>query len=208
MFNVKYHIVGLISASMMLTACGGSDPVEVVDLDKVLDVVTATFDTLDSASPDGVGETAVDPAQSDEKMQDFLVLCTANLNDAKIVSQPIGLALLSEGAFEGFMDPNQNGTKDSGEKQIFKVEIDAERNRLIASDTQYQRDAGFNPTGLLAGLLIGSMLSRQRASGVNTNRFKNQKMSPKSYHSSAVSKASSSASARSRSSSGSYSSGK
>jgi len=210
MFKVKYHIVGLITACMMLTACGGGgSAVESVDLDKVLDVVTATLDELDAGStyaPSDTLEPAVDSSVADEKMAIFLVLCTEKMNDAKLISQPVGLAFLDDGAFEGFVDPNNSGTKDSGENQIFKVEIDAERNRLIASDTQNHRESGFSATGLLAGLLIGSMLGRQRAAGVDTNRFKNQKMSPKNSTGGGTSKAS--ASARSKSSSGSYSSGK
>ncbi|MCP4698140.1 MAG: hypothetical protein GY862_15000 [Gammaproteobacteria bacterium] len=228
MKRLKHYILTAgIGCVLFLSGCGSSEPVEVIDLNKVLDVVVDSMkqtsdkqagggvagDKQDVASSAETAETAepaetpkVSDAEKAKKMAEFLALCTENMNKAKLISKPIGLGLLKDGTIEGFVDPNKNSKKDSGEKQIFTVEIDAERNRLIATDTQngYRRDnvLGGMATGLLAGALIGSMLSRQRGAGVSSSRYSNMKMNDKNYHSKARS------SARAKSGSGSFSKGK
>ena len=199
---IKLHISGLIGACMILTGCGGGGgDVEVVDLNKVLDVVSKSF--VNFNANEGELPDELTQAQKDIRIKDFATDTAISLNEAQISANTLGFAGKSDGSFEGFADANANGLHDSGEKQLFTVEIDEAGSRFIATDTQngYQRDAGFSGMGLMAGMLIGSMLGRQRGAGISSNRFSNMRMSPKNYHSAAQSR--STASAKSRSSSGS-----
>ncbi len=198
-------LVTAAAAALVLSACSSSTT-EIIDLNRVLDVMVDTFDQMEGrAQGDALSETADEAAQQ-QWMQEFNTAYAGNLNAAQIYSKPLGTEVLADGSISGIVDDNQNMIRDNGEAQLFTVEIDAERNRLIATDTQngYHRDLGFSFTGLMAGMLIGHMLSRQRAAGVNTSKFRNMQMSPKNYHASA----SSATSARAKSGSGSFSSGK
>jgi len=193
---------------LTLAACSGSTPVEVVDLNKVLDVMVTTLDQEQAKMGSEFQGKSEDPAAREEFMTRFNVKYAENLNKAKLMSQPIGTSVNKDGSISGFIDPNKNMTMDAGEQKIFIVEIDSARNRLIATDTQrgYHRDSGFSMAGLATGLLIGHLLSRQSAAGVNTNKFSNMKMSPQNYHAGAVQQAK--ASAKARSGSGSFNKGK
>lgn len=150
------------------------------------------------------------------KIDQFLKKYTAALNKAKLVKYQLGTQFSSGGAIIGFKDDNKNGKKEAQEKQVFLLEIDAERDRIVATDTQnnYHRDYHYRShwhssgTGLFAGYFIGSMLGRQsRFGGFSSSRFRNMRMSPKSYHSSATSKAKSTFNRTSSKSSSARSSG-
>ena len=72
---------------------------------------------------------------------------------------------------------------DTDEKLLFTVELDGQNKRMIASDDAgrgtYQ---GFSGSGFLTGILIGSMLGRQRAAGIQPGSFSNRRLaSPASY---------------------------
>jgi hypothetical protein len=213
----------LVAAFTAMLGCSDSTEVNVIDLNKVLDVMIETLDQMPAvtganavtpvsdtgfiktALNDGSSESpAVDEATKEKYMQEFNARYTENLNKAQFYPQPLATEVKNDGSFSGFVDANQNLAHDSGEPQIFTVEIDAERSRLIATDTTYgyRRDGGFSMSGLAAGLLVGHLLSRQSAAGVNTSKFKNMQMSPKNYHAGAV------ASARAKAGSGSFKSGK
>jgi len=199
----------LTSALMaLLIGCGG-ETVEVIDLSKVLDVMVKTFDDMDAKMGSAFQGNKEDPKVREKYMADFSAKYAENLNNAKLMSKPLGTQVKPDGSIAGFTDPNKNRQYDSGEPQLFSVEIDMERNRLIATDTQngYRRDHGFSMAGgLVAGMLIGHMLSRQRGAGITGSRFSNMKMNPANYHGGAVNRAK--ASARARSGSGSFSRGK
>jgi hypothetical protein len=193
--------------TVLLSGCS-NESVEVVDLNRVLDVMVDTLDQTQAKMGSEFQGNSEDPEVRQQFMDNFNVLYAENLNAAKLMSQPIGTSVQSDGSISGFIDPNQNMTMDGSEKQIFIVEIDSERNRLIATDTQhgYHRDHGFSMAGLATGMLIGHLLSRQRAAGISSSRFSNMNMSPKNYHSSALQSAKSSA--RAKAGSGSFSLGK
>ncbi len=179
----------LLAGTTLLTAC--SNPPESVDLDRVLDVTAASLDRFENGT-----EKTSDAAAMDR----FAKTLQTDMNQAnpKIHSQPIGIALKEDGSIQGYNDENANSIKDSGEIELFKVEIDSEKNRLLASSGEDVRDHRFSGTSLMAGLLIGHLLSRQRGAGVNPKSLSNkQAMSKTSY-----------SNARSRSGSGSHSSGK
>ncbi len=190
MLNLKTLIAsGILSTTILITAC--SEKVESANLDRVLDV---TSDTLYQFEKE-------ETKQQETAVQDFAAALQTNMRAANpgVHPGPVGINANEDGSFSGYYDKNDNQQRDSGEKDLFKVEIDGEKQRLIASDTNgYVRDHSFSGTGLLAGLLIGSLLSRQRAAGVNPKSLSNKSAMSKSQYSSA----------RTRSSSGSHTRGK
>lgn len=187
-----------------MTSCGdSSDAVEVVDLDLVLE-------TFESAAQEMIPVTDEAEMAKDDKANEFVALYTQQLNDAKLMKEPVGVIHSSaDGSFIGFSDKNSNATKDAGETDLFKVEVFAEENKLIASDlvhTEYRRDRQFSGTGFLAGYLISRMMFGQRRGGITSSRFRGMSMSQQGYHKSAVSTKKAAAKAKSaRSSSGSKS---
>lgn len=196
---------------------------------------SAPVDTADQASDgdlavadDGAAEPAADdlPRTLDAaKDQEFLALYRENLNTAqpKLMSHPIGVSMEATGAIVGYADRNDNKTQDAGEERLFTVQIDLERGRLLASDTNnHHRDHRYRPMGgFFTAYMLGSMMSRQGSyysgarAGAKPN-FAATPVSPKNYHSNAVSQArakassarSSSNSVRSRSGSGGFGFGK
>ena len=198
------------SLVLVLTGCGSAPDVEVVDLNHVLDAVAAVLDesaepaAQDKPAEPAAGEAAaeavaiepIDPAKEDAAKQDeFLKKLAAKLNEMHMIKSTIGCQLNSEGAIEGFADANANMSKEDREDRLFLVEIDAERNRLIASDTyNNHRDHHYRPRpgGFFMGYMLGSMLGRQNthfaATGAKPD-FGSRTMSPKSYHAGAVSSA-------------------
>jgi len=205
--------------------CNVGTQVEVVDLNKALDALTTVLDETDSqnggeTSAAGDGIAAVAAHEEDAaKQKEFLTRYAAKLNAMNLTQSPIGVTMNSDGSIEGFTDANKNMVKDASDKKLFTVQIDAEQNRLIASDTNnYHRDHAYRPRmgGLFTGYMLGSMLGRQNSfySSQPRPKFDSMKMSPKNYHSSAVSAArskartTSSRSARSRSGSRGFSFGK
>ena len=178
-------------ASLLITGCS-SDKVVDADLDRVLDVTADTLYNFE-ASPNNT--------KDDEAMTNFAIELQRNLNIANPIvhSGPIGASLETNGSILGYHDKNSNNAQDSDEAKLFTVEIDSENQRLIASDVNDNvRDHSFSGTGLLAGYLLGSMMSRQRTAGINPGSMSNKRATPKA----------SSQSARSRAGSGSHSSGK
>lgn len=211
--NQKRNLLIILFLMFICLGCT-SQPVEVIDLNKVLDIFNATMDEFKQTPMEGVSATTgtITPVgmenQNPKYDAMFIQAFAENLNSAKLMSRPLGVGMKSDGALEGFIDPNQNLVRDTGEKQVFTIEFDSERNRLIATDTQnqYRRSSHFRPGGLFMGYFLGSMLGRQRSAGISPSRFSNMKMNSRDYHKAAVNKAN--RSARARSGSRSFRSGK
>ena len=224
-------IIGLTFSS--ISGCGSSAPVEVVDLNKVLDVLVVVLDeqaggAKGKATAMGDGKTAdkvveMPAGQEDPAIEKaFEKKFADKLNAAKLMSSPIGIDVNAKGEVIGFIDPNKNNVQSAGEKKLFSIEIDIEGGRLIASDTSGNRRPHRYHSGM-SGFLLGTMLGRQSRfySGARSSlkpNYKGQSMSPTGYHRSALSKArsrasssgfrSSSSSSRARSGSGGFSFGK
>jgi len=172
------------SLSLVLISCGGGGK-PVPDLDLALDVASNSLTQFDASETDINEENA---------MAEFATVYTNNLNSSEppVHTGPLAVVAQSDGSFTVFDDKNSNKLADDGEDELFKVEVDEENGRLIASAESYVRDRGFSGGGLLMGYLIGSMLGRQRAAGVTPS---SKKASPKM-------------SAKQRAGSGSHSRGK
>ena len=163
-----------------------------IDLRPVLDRTAAVFEHLDKQIE---GDAA-----TDEQMSQVTDILEETLNrPPKIYDAPIGVNLLEDATFEGYRDENGDSNKDSGDKRIFTIEIDAENQRLIATDESGRgTDLRGAAMGFLAGAIIGNLLGRQRAAGIGRGHFNNRNVQPRSSYSRA----------RSSARSGSFSSGK
>ena len=186
--NIKYVViafVGIVLVASFMTDKGTSGA-STAQLDQALGIASNTFNEFEN-TPE-VNESNV--------MDKFTAKYNENLNAAQppMNANPIGIIPQADGALLSFDDTNSNGVQDPGEKDLFKMEVDGEGNRLIASTEGEARESGFSGSGLLMGMLIGNMMSRQRTTGTNpAARKATAKGSP---------------SARSRSGSGSHSRGK
>jgi len=209
----------LLPALLLLADCQ-SEPVQVVDLNRVLDLLIEELEqpAADVEAPATIGEDMPAIDEDAEKTNRFLQGYARRLNEAQLIPSTIGVHMLANGAIEGFIDVNGNGFMDGGdERHLFEVQIDAAGSRLIASDKSgdehYHRDRGYTyrPGGFFMGYMLGSMMSRQNgfaaSSGVRPN-FGSMQMSPANYHSQAVSRAKATSSARSRAGSGGFRGGK
>ncbi len=205
---MKKIILMIAVFSLIFIQGCSSDRVEMVDLDRVLDIMAETIESLEER-PGNVSLVAnesimaIDPDhQSSEKTDLFLVTFENNLNSANLISDPIRPVMDSGGTVVGY-----NGRTD---QKLFTIELDSERNRMIATDTQnsYRRDRGFPMGGMFMGYMMGSMLGRQRFSGISPSRYSNMKMNKKGYHKAAVASRTTRTSARSKSRSNSFRTGK
>ncbi|MCU0718255.1 MAG: hypothetical protein MUC83_01010 [Pirellula sp.] len=200
-----YSVAGIVLCvfSVFLSGCG-SDDVDVVDLNKVLDAVALVLAESDNK---GAGEKvtvnasaevdsqemmleAIDPTKQDaEKEKEFLTKLAATMNDLKVMKAKVGVSMTAGGEINGFLDPNGNNIQDFSETKEFTVTIDVANNRLVASDNNgHHRPYGFQPGGFMTGYLLGSMLGRQNSFyGGAAPSVSNAQMSPQNYHKSAVS---------------------
>jgi len=177
---------------------------QVANLNLILDEFIATADS----------ESAPSDTESAAPAQEFANTFATKLNKLPLLEDlEVAVNFQDDGSFLGYVDKDSDNALSSADDKVFKVEVDTERSRLIATDLQhgYVRDGNWKGigTGLLAGYLVSRMLSGQRRAGISPRKFANARVSPKNYHSSAKSRvASRVASARSSSGSGSFRSGK
>ncbi len=208
-------------------ACGGSSESsgsDYIDLDGVFDAFETTLSQLDVATGNADEEIVVEETEMEADAgvdAAFLAQFASNLNADPMKTSygtPMGTAFTDEGAVKGFDDPNMNMTQDTGEADVFLLELDLERERVLITDLQhseYTREGRVRPrvAGLATGYLLGRMLGGQRAAGVNTAKYASKSVSSKGYHKSVsgakrYTSSSSSSSARSRGGSRSSSGGK
>ena len=148
-----------------------------------------------AAPPPAPKPKAAEVVESADKTKNFLGKFKAELNKRGIGSKhTVSVLFEQSGRFEGYADKNKNNKKDAGEAKLFWLEVDSERNRLIATTwvggSQYNRPRGYRPglgTGLLGGYMLGRMMGRSNRwyTGSRRPNYRSMKMAPKNYRSSA-----------------------
>jgi hypothetical protein len=193
---VKYGLIGVALLGFYIynsSSRSGNDIENEIDLNLVLDI---TVDAIYKFEDDIEGQENLD---ADNTFINFASALQSDYNSVTpaLYKTSLGVAAQQDASLLAFEDPNKNGTIDSGENALFLIEIDGENSRIIASSRDGAvNDHHFSGTSLLAGYLIGSMLSRQRGAGVNSKSLASkQPVTAK-------------AAARSRAGSGSHSKGK
>lgn len=206
MKKIEFGTLTLGCCLAFLAACSPSDSQNtssLADLNSALGVASNTMTSFEKNTSGVTQDNAMDRFSKDYSM---------NLNNNPSLSHlgPMGVKPESDGSFLTYADSNNNQIKDVGEKELFKLEADAENDRLVASneDGVAEQPQGMGMgTGFLMGMLLSNMMGRQRATGANPA---SRKATPKraSTGSASKSKGSPLSSARSRAGSGSHASGK
>jgi hypothetical protein len=192
---IKYGLMAAVLGGVYLYSSNNSSPSfveEEIDLNLALDI---TVDTLHSYS-DSLGDQK---PEGDAAFLGFAETLGTNYNLAQppLYKEQIGVSPQADASLMAFSDTNMNRTWEDGEAILFKIEIDGEQSRIIASSNSGAvNEHHFSGTSLLAGYLIGSMMSRQRGAGVTSKQLASKKP------------ISSQAAARTRAGSGSHSTGK
>lgn len=207
MKKITISVISMTLSIAFLSACNGNDSQNTSSLaamNSALGVASNTMSSMDKSI------SADNKAVNKENVMDtFSKNYADNLNKDPSLSSsygPMGVKAEKDGSFSTFSDANKNNVKDAGEKDLFKVEADAENNRLVASNEAgvVEQEHSFMGSGFFMGMLLGNMLGGQRSAGVNPAR---RKATPaRSAGKSSFGK--SSPSARSRAGSGSHASGK
>lgn len=201
-------ITMLLTLSVLIwisTAGCSDDEAQVVDLNRVLEIFdkVATAKAEDAAGATEAGEARIEPVSRSDprKTQEFLRRFADELNKAKLVSTPLGVRFLQEGAIQGFEDPNKNNNKDAREPGVFKIVFDAENRRIIAEQDvagrTYRRDHHYYHSHYyghsFGPYIYGRMWYSQRDyyshRGRSRPNYSRVTMSPRSYHSQAVNRA-------------------
>lgn len=185
---------GFVAYSVLVADRSGQS----ADLGQVLDRTVYALETYDGYMKEN---QIADFGEND--MAEFTEFYAEVMNvDPRFYGETLGLAYTRKASFVGYADANENGVRDEAEDDVFTVEIDSANNRLIATDaTGAASDYHFSGAGVMAGVLLGSMINRQRRAGVAPNSFNSRVTTPRSAYSAP-------ASARSRSRSGGLGFGK
>ena len=204
MKSVKQLLIMSSLSVLLFTACGGGEPAPKANLERILEI---------SADELKAFETKHSDTSKEKAMGDFALSLadTLNATEPKVYPKTLGVVAEKDGSFTGFHDENVNKLKDSGEAEVFKVEIDGEKQKLIASNNERSAESPFGGMmmGMMMGMLMGNIMGRQRATGTKPGANTPPRKSAKSSSSSSSSKKSfSTPSAKSRAGSGSFSSGK
>jgi hypothetical protein len=192
---IRYVPIALIAGYFLYANFSGSSSADdELDLNQVLDITVETIYAFEENNPQLVA--ASEGENSNVAFIKFSEDLTTNYNAATpaIYKQRITVAPQQDASLIAFVDADANGNFDSGEEALYMIEVDGENSRVIAtSRSGAVNDSRISGSGLLTGMLIGSMLSRQRASGSNPSSKTTQ---------------TSKQAARSRAGSGSHSRGK
>lgn len=170
---VKYGLIAAVVGGIFYFSDSGTQSnKEEIDLNAALDI---TVDTLFDYDEGLQGQANQD---DDAVFDGFAKTLQSNYNLAQpaLYSGTIGVIPQADASLLAYEDANASQLYEEGEEKLFLIEIDGENSRIIASSRDGAvNDHHFSGTGLLAGYLIGSMLSRQRMAGVNPSRLANKK---------------------------------
>ncbi|MEA3301821.1 MAG: hypothetical protein U9Q75_00975 [Pseudomonadota bacterium] len=188
----------ILGIPLLLGSCTQKAPG--VDLDRVMKIATQSMQRYEQTNLNAVEGTMDDlaMAQFSRDLADDL-----RMAQPPLYASPIGIVVAKDGSIQGYDDKNGNYIRETGEGDLFKIEIDSQNNRIIASNDGVVREQGMGMgTGLMMGMLMGSLMSRQSAAGIRPGAFNNKRATPKPRARTSF------GSARSRAGSGSFSSGK
>lgn len=176
MKNILVGVLGIGVLAYLFMGDGGKPS---INLTEVLNRSVIAMEKYDRFLKQNKIEKA-----TDEHLATLNDIFQEELNKApRLHSGLIATRLGKDAKFTGVDDANRNKVADTDEKLLFTVELDGQNKRMIASDEAgrgtYQ---GFSGSGFLTGILIGSMLSRQRSAGIQPGSFSNRRLSsPTSY---------------------------
>ena len=186
-----------VGISLVLGGCAQQPPG--VDLDRVMSIALASMQRYEQTHLSGVSGSMDEQAMSafSRELSDDLRMAQPSL-----YAGPISVLVARDGSIQGYHDRNANYLRETGEEDLFKIEVDSSNQRIIASNDGEVREQGLGMGGgFLMGMLMGSLLNRQSAAGIRPGAFDSKRATPQRSRTNY-------SSARSRAGSGSFSSGK
>lgn len=86
--------------------------------------------------------------------------------------------LNKDASIMGYGDLNKNGKVDLDEPKLFKIELDADNDRVIVTSAAhgYATGRSMRGSGFFAGVMIGSLMNRQSAAGVKRGHFNDRRV--------------------------------
>ncbi len=214
------HIVLLLAGVVIASGCARRSQ-EVIDLNRVLAIFDQTLKSETEKSVDPAEGPDADKPEQPEITQEILSKFATNLNAAHLISSHIGVELDQSGAIQGFTDTNKSSRRDSYEQILFRIELDAKGNRIIASQQvagqTYRRDhyyhGGYGRYYYYHHMNRAMRDRQDRYYGSDTStgtsgrtkpNYDTMTMSPSGYHTQATSRARASSSGYSSSSARGY----
>ena len=167
--SMKYLSTALlgVAALFLLQGCQQTNQPRTLDINGVMD-----------RTIDAIVDFASDLEASGTKLSDEQVIPAfgPKLHSAlnarpKVFSGNVGLIANSDASFKGFDDPNKNNRQEEGEQHLFTLEIDAENERLIATDFSDNKYGTRFRDGQYRGFFFVWVSRRQTAAGLRPNRF-------------------------------------
>ncbi|MEL7489474.1 MAG: hypothetical protein AAGJ73_02045 [Pseudomonadota bacterium] len=154
-------------ALVLLQGCQKTNGPRKLDINGVMDrTIDAMVDFAKDSEASGV--TLAD----NEVIPKFAPRLHAALNARpKVFTGNVGLTAKSDASFQGFDDLNKNNRKEDGEQHLFTLEIDAENERLIATDFSENTYGTQFRDGQYRGYFFVWVSRRQSAAGLRPNRF-------------------------------------
>ena len=129
MKNIQVLVVVAIVAFVAYSFLGDRGA-QSADLGQVLDRTVYALENYDQHLKEKNVQTV-----GEEEMNTLASFMTELMNvDPKFYDQPLGVSLMHDATFLGYVDSNANRIQDDGEAKVFTVEIDSENKRLIATD--------------------------------------------------------------------------
>lgn len=166
---IKYGLIGAGLLGVVVLGSMQGTSVSNHDLRQVLERTDKALNTYEISNAD----RKIDAAE----MGKFSAYLTGMINaEPALHKTAIGLDLGEDAKFTAFEDVNANRVREEDENRMFTIELDSRNRRLIATDisgeAMHHRYSG---SGLVAGLLIGRLISRQRAAGIPAGAFETRR---------------------------------
>lgn len=156
-----------VIAPLALAGCGGSSG-PLVDVNAVVERTAKTLENFDGYL------RRYDYKEVDQAMfQQFNKTYQHELNAAPRF-HPVAIAtvLRDDASIMAYEDHNANGKADGEEPKLFRLELDADHNRLIITAANgVSSGRSLAGSGFFAGVMIGSLLSRQSTAGITRGHF-------------------------------------
>jgi hypothetical protein len=201
MMKTNKQLLAALAVTLPLALGGCAQQTPGVDLDRVMGVALESMQRYEQTHLGSVSGSMDEQAMSafSRELSDDL-----RMAQPPLYAGPISVLVAADGSIQGYHDRNANYVRETGEEDLFKIEVDSNNQRIIASHDGEVRDQGLGMgSGFLMGMLMGSLLNRQSAAGIRPGAFDSKRATPQRQPS-----RTSYSSARSRAGSGSFSSGK
>ena len=151
--------------ALTLTGCGGTSS---VDIKQVLIRTADTFDRFDRYMT-RYSYKSMTP----QLFAQLTIWLNQEMNRSPALhAKRIATRINKNASIDGHSDHNGNGKVDAAEPRLFKIEIDTDKRRIIAT-AEGGSSYGYRPgyRSFMGGYLVGGLLGQQRRAGIRYGHF-------------------------------------